>query len=118
SEEDARHLHRTRVTLQQDRTRSINRLKGLMASPGLAFTIDKEFLRRLKTARLWAATAIPPGLKARLERVWAQREFVNEPYAAMDAERPALVPTSTTTLGRYIAALPTRQGIGPTGTWT
>jgi transposase len=33
-EEDARQLHRTRETLQQDRTRIINRLKGLMTSQG------------------------------------------------------------------------------------
>jgi transposase len=28
AEEDTRHLHRTRETVQQDRTRVINRLKG------------------------------------------------------------------------------------------
>src|SRR5713226_8328324 len=34
-EEDARHLHRAWTTVQQDRTRLINRLKGLLTSVGV-----------------------------------------------------------------------------------
>jgi transposase len=41
-EEDARQLHRTRETLQQDRTRIINRLKGLMTTQGLVLHISSS----------------------------------------------------------------------------
>src|SRR4029450_12755004 len=62
-EEDARHLHRTRETIQQDRNRLINRLKALMITQGLALSIDADFLSRLETAQLWDGTPIPAGLK-------------------------------------------------------
>jgi transposase len=117
-EEDARQLHRTRETLQQDRTRIINRLKGLMTTQGLVLQIDLDFLTQLETARLWDGTPIPSGLKARLQRGWAQLAFMNRTLADVDAERAALAPKVTTTMGRYVAALPTLRGIGPIGTWT
>ena len=52
-EEDARQLHRTWETLQQDRTRLMNRLKGLLATVGVRLAIDDRFLERLVTTRLW-----------------------------------------------------------------
>jgi transposase len=118
AEEDARQLHRTREALQQDRTRIINRLKGLLTTQGLALRIDADFLTQLETARLWDGTPIPAGLLARLQRSWAQLEFVNRTLAAVDAERAALAPKLTTTLSRYVQRLPTLRGIGPIGTWT
>jgi transposase len=117
-EEDARQLHRTRETLQQDRTRIINRLKGLMTTQGLVLHIGPDFLTQLESARLWDGTPIPAGLKARLQRGWAQLAFMNRTLAELDAERAALAPKPSTTIGRYVAALPTLRGVGPIGTWT
>jgi transposase len=67
-QEDARQLLRTRETVQHDRTRAINRLRGLMTTQGLELRIDSDFLTQLETARLWDGTPIPVGLKARLRR--------------------------------------------------
>jgi transposase len=117
-EEDARQLHRTRETLQQDRNRLINRLKGLMTTQGLALPIDTDFLTQLETVRLWDGTPIPAGLQARLQRVWEQLEFLNTALEELDAERAALAVDPETTMGRYLTALPTLRGIGPVGTWT
>ena len=117
-EEDARQLHRTRETVQQDRNRLINRLKGLMTTQGLALPVGADFLTQLETAQLWDATPIPAGLKARLRRVWAQLEFLNTELEELDTERAALTADPQTTLGRYVNALPTLRGIGPVGTWT
>jgi transposase len=50
AEEDGRHLHRTRETIQQERTRVINRLRGLLTTQGLALPIQSDFLTRLETA--------------------------------------------------------------------
>src|SRR5262249_53342460 len=102
-EEDARQLHRTRETLQQDRTRMINGLKGLMPTQGLVLQIAPDFLTQLETARLWDGTPIPAGLKARLQRGWVQLAFLNRTLADVDAERAALAPKVTTTMGRYVA---------------
>lgn len=117
-EEDARHLHRTRETVQQDRNRLINRLKALLITQGLTLAIDADFLKRLETAELWDGTPIPAGLKGRLERGWAQLAFLNRALEELDRERAALTPDPQTTVGRYVSALPTLRGIGPVGTWT
>jgi len=117
-EEDARHLHRTREALQQDRTRIINRLKGLLTTQGLALRLDAHFRTQLDTTRLWDGTPIPAGLHARLQRTWAQLEFLNRTLADVDSERAAPVPTLPTTLSRYVTSLPTLRGIGPIGAWT
>ena len=117
-EEDARQLHRTRETVQQDRNRLINRLKGLMTTQGLTLPVDATFPTQLETAQLWDGTPIPAGLKGRLHRVWAQLAFLNDALDELDAERAALTVDPETTLGRYVRALPTLRGIGPIGTWT
>jgi transposase len=118
AEEDARQLHRTRETVQQDRSRLINRLKGLMTTQGLTLAVDASFPTQLETAQLWDGTPIPAGLKARLQRGWAQLKFLNGALEELDAERAALTADPQTTMGRYVNALPTLRGIGPIGTWT
>lgn len=117
-EEDARQLHRTRETIQQDRNQVINRLKGLLASQGLAWRIDADFPTRLRTVPLWNGEPLPAGLTRRLERAWAQLAFLDRTLRELDAERAALTVDPTTALGRAIDRLPTLRGIGPTGTWT
>jgi transposase len=117
-EEDARQLHRTRETLQQDRNRLINRLKGLMTTQGLALAVGADFLTQLDTVQLWDGTPIPAGLKARLQRAWGQLESLNTALEELDAARAALAVDPQTTMGRYLLALPTLRGIGPVGTWT
>src|SRR5439155_6450750 len=114
--EDARQLHRTRETVQQDRNRLINRLKGLMTMQGLTLPVEGNFPTQLETAQLWDGTPIPVGLKARLQRGWAQLAFLNGTLEELDAERAALRADPQTTMGRYINALPTLRGIGPIGT--
>jgi transposase len=117
SEEDARHLHRAWTTVQQDRTRLINRLKGLLTSVGVRLRLDGDFERRLATARLWDETPVPDGMRQRLTRVWTQLEFLNGQLEELEAARTALAPVRETTTGRYVAALPTLRGIGPIGAW-
>jgi transposase len=118
AEEDARQLPRTREAVQQDRSRLINRLQGLLTTQGLTLPVDANFPTRLETAQLWDGAPIPAGLKARLQRGWAQLEFLNRTMEELDAERAALTADPQTTMGRYIHALPTLRGIGPVGTWT
>ncbi len=117
SEEDARHLHRAWTTVQQDRTRLINRLKGLLTSVGVRLRLDDDFERRLATAHLWDETPVPDGMRQRLTRVWTQLEFLNGQLEELEAARTALAPVRETTTGRYVAALPTLRGIGPIGAW-
>jgi transposase len=118
SEEDARQLHRTREAIQQDRTRLINRLKGLMTTQGLTLSVDSNFPKRLETVQLWDGTPIPAGLKARLRRAWAHLAFLNQALDELEAERAVLPVDPKTSMGRYVEALPRLRGIGPVGAWT
>ena len=82
AEEDARHLMRTLATVTRDRTRTINRLKGLLMTAAVRVPLDAAFLARLEGARLWDGTALPPGLQARLCGQWAQWQHLTEHCAS------------------------------------
>jgi transposase len=114
ADEDARHLHRCRETLQQERTRLINRVHGLLATQGVRVPIRADFLVRLAAARVWDGTAVPAGLVQRVERVWAQLTVVTAQLAAVDAERAALVASES---ARWAARLQTMKGVGAIGAW-
>jgi len=118
AEEEARHLHRVRETLQQERTRVINRLHGLLTTQGLQLPLHADFLERLATARRWDATPLPPGMAQRLQWVWAHLEFLTTQLAAVDAARPALRVDAATTTGRWVTRLQTLRGIGSVGAWS
>ena len=117
AEEDARQLHRTWESVQQDRSRLICRLQGLLVTQGVRLRIDDAFLQRLDTAQLWDGTAIPEGLQQRIRRVWAQLELANTQLDELEAARHVLVADPATATGRYVDALPTLRGIGPIGAW-
>ena len=74
AEEDARHLHRQRETLQQERTRLINRLHGLLTTQGVTVPLRADFLDRLAAVRRWDGTRSRPGYAsacATCGRTWA-----------------------------------------------
>jgi transposase len=116
-EEDARQLHRTWETVQQDRTRLRCRLQGLLITQGIRLPITDAFLTHLAAARLWDGTPIPEGLRARLTRGWRQLELLNAQLEELESARAALTANLATTTGRYVERLPTLRGIGPVGAW-
>jgi transposase len=118
AEEDARHLHRLRETLQQERTRLINRLHGLLTTQGLTVPLHVDFLDRLAAARGWDGTPLPAGVQQRLRFVWAQLTFLNAQLAEVDAARAALVVDPQTAPGRCVAQLQLLHGIGSVGAWS
>lgn len=117
-EEDARHLHRMRETLQQERTRMMNRLHGLLTTHGVEVPVRADFLERLVTVRRWDGTPLPPGITQRLRSVWAQLEFLTTQLAEVDAARAALPVDSETETGRWVERLQTLRGIGSIGAWS
>jgi transposase len=117
AEEDARQLHRTWESLQQDRTRLICRLQSLLVTQGIRLTIDDAFLTQLGAARMWDGQALPDGLRQRLERGWTQLALLEAQRAEVKAARATLVADASTPTGRYAERLPTLRGIGPIGAW-
>ena len=117
ADEDARQLHRTRETLQGDRTRLINRLKATLATLGLCLGIRRDFLARVDAMPLPEGGPVPPGARQRLARDWARLQAVDQQLADVDAERAALPIELTTPTGRAVQTLHGLRAIGPAGAW-
>jgi transposase len=118
TDEDARQLHRSLATLQADRTRLINRLKGVMAATGLRLPVTRAFEQQLATARLIDGTPTPAGAVARLRQVWAQLRFVEQQLVEGEAARAALPLAPATATARSVVRLQQLRAIGPVGAWT
>jgi transposase len=93
AEEDARRLHRERDRLIAERVAHVNRIKGLCALHGI---YDYEPMRpgrraQLERLRTVAGDALPPGVKAELERELKRLELVLEMIATLEAERDAIM---------------------------
>ena len=69
-EEDRRQLQRALTTAKQDRTRVINRIKGLLAVHGLGMPASGDFPQPLEALRLWDGSPLPAGLRHRLGQEW------------------------------------------------
>jgi transposase len=118
ADEDARQLHRLRETIQQERTRLLNRLQGLLTTQGLTLPLHADFLDRLAAARLWDGSPVPAGLQHRLRGAWTQLVFLNAQLAEVDETRTALATDPHTVSGRCVTQLQTLRGIGSIGAWS
>lgn len=115
--EDKRHLHRELATLKTDRTRHINRIKGLLVGQGVRIPVKADFLERLESIRLWNGSPLPAGLRSRLEREYACLQFVAQQIKELEAERKELIRTSTDPSVEKVRQLPRLRGIGDNSAW-
>jgi transposase len=116
ADEDARHLPRTWETLTEDRTRLINRIKGLLMTQGVEVAIDNHFPEHLQAARLWDGTPVPAGLQERLAQEWAQLRQVERQLRERKARADSVLDRRTRT-GRAIEKLQRVRAVGPTSAW-
>jgi transposase len=115
--EDHRHLHRELNTLKGERTRHINRIKGLLAGQGVCIAIRSDFLAYLETIRLWDGSPLPLGLRARIEREYKRMKVVNEQLKHLEAERRRLVRHSQRSDIEMVRQLMRMKGIGIGSAW-
>jgi transposase len=119
ADEDARSLQREYRTLVKERSRSSNRIKGLLASQGIvAPRIDGHFLRWLAAARLWDGSAIPSGMRARVEREFARWCFTRDQVLVLEKERRDRTKDETDRSLEKVRALFALKGIGLGAAWT
>ena len=87
ADEDRRHLHRELTTLTWERTRLVNRIKGLLALHGLV--LARRGLPRQLPAdlRAWDGNPLPPAIDARIRREWRRLVFVRREVLALIRER-------------------------------
>ena len=89
AEEDERRLTREREALVIERTRHVNRIKGLLATQGV-FGFEpmrKRHREQLGQLRDWDGQTLPPRLKAELTRELDRLELVISQVAAVEDER-------------------------------
>ena len=115
--EDQRHLHRDLATLKRERARTTARIHGLLSSQGLRVTSLTKLPEQLDALRLWDGSPLPSGLRQRVLRVYAHHIFLSEQIAAVEAERRALLQTSTDASIDKIRQLMMLKGIGINGAW-
>jgi transposase len=89
TEEDERRLTREREALVIERTRHVNRIKGLLATQGV-FGFEpmrKSHRKQLEQLRGWNGRALLPRLRAELTRELDRLELVISQVAAVEDER-------------------------------
>ena len=119
ADEDARSLQREYRTLVKERSRSSNRIKGLLASQGLvAPRIDRHFPDWLASAQLWDGARVPSGIRARVEREFARWRFTHDQVLALEKERRDRTKDETDRSLEKVRALYAVKGIGLGAAWT
>lgn len=91
-DEDRRHLHRELFTITCERSRVVNRIRGLLALHGIV--IEGSLPRTLpfhETLRSWNDTPLPRELYARLSREWGRLTFLRKELKRLVAMRRALL---------------------------
>jgi transposase len=115
--EDQRHLHRDLETLKRERASTTARIKGLLSSQGIQVTSLTKLPEQLEALRLWDGSPMPPGLRQRMLRVYAQYTFLSEQIAAVEAERRTQLQASTDARIEKVRQLMQLKGIGINGAW-
>jgi len=116
-EEDRRQLHRALTTAKRDRTRVINRIKGLLASHGLVMPPGRDFPQQLEHLRLWDGTPLPAGLRHRLNQEWEHVVALAQRIAQLEAERRAVLQTAEDAVTKKVQQLLMLKGIGINSAW-
>jgi transposase len=117
-EEDRRLLHREIRTLKKEKTRAINRIRGLLATQGIRLKSplkpNEEVLDRI---RLWDGSPLPAGLKSRVQREWEQVEFVEGRIRTLESQRRAVLREGREVDVAKIRQLEQLRAIGRQGAW-
>ena len=88
AEEDRRQLHRELSALNKERTRTINRIRGILATQGVRIKGESSLSAgRLDELRQWNGQPLGTGLKERLRRECEHLAFIKGQIAHLSKER-------------------------------
>jgi transposase len=116
-EEDRRQLHRELTTAKQDRTRIINRIKGLLAGHGVQLVLQGDVEAQLDQVQQWDGSPLPAALLSRLKRAWQHVGFLTAQIQTLEDERRALLRRREDPVIDQVRQLFTRRGIGVNSAW-
>ncbi len=115
--EDERQLHREMMALKKERTRHINRIKGLLVSQGVVIEVDSGFMEAIETVRLWDGSLLPGRLRMRLEREHERMELLGQQIGQLEKEREEVIRTSQEDAIEQVRRLLQLKGIGVNSAW-
>jgi transposase len=116
-EEDRRQLHRELLTAKQDRTRVINRIKGLLAGHGVQLALQGDVDAQLEQVHQWDGSPLPPALLSRLKRAWQQVGVLTTHIQTLEGQRRAVLRRSEESVIDQVCQLFTLRGIGVNSAW-
>jgi len=105
------------MRLKKERTRHINRMKGLLASQGVGIEIGSKFLKELGAIRRWNGERVPTRLRSRLEREYERMGLVDEQMKQLEKEREEMLRTSAEPAVDQVRQLLRLKGIGVNSAW-
>ena len=118
TDEDRRQLHRDRLEMKGERTRHINRIKGLLAGIGLAVEVGEDFAEQLPALRNWDSQSVPAALQQRLVREYERLRFVDRQLKDVRNEQARRIRTAEADPAiEQIRRLLTLKGIGLQSSW-
>jgi transposase len=117
ADEAARQPQRERWTLVQERTRSRNRIRGLLAAQGLRLRTLDGLPQRLATLRLWDGSALSAELQTQLRRESERLGQVAQQLRALETERRQRLRAAPGVVSRQVTTLQALRGIGPHSAW-
>jgi transposase len=117
-EEDRRQLHRELRAAKKEKTRTTNRIKGLLANQGIRIKGRMDLSNeQLDAIRLWNGAALGEGLKNRLRREWQHVVFLSKQIGELEATRRSQLKEGKEPDLEKIEQLKKLQGIGPESSW-
>jgi transposase len=118
-QEDGRHLQRAIRTLKKEQTRSINRIKGLLAGQGVSVKTGRGgLIEALDSIRIWDGSPLPEGLRRRLETEVARHGFVHRQLLDLESQRDARIRQGQERAAEITRRLMTLRGIAQAGAET
>jgi transposase len=116
-QEDARRVHRELDRLTKERTGHINRMRALLALHGVQHDVGVALLADLPTLTLRDGRALPPQLRAEIEREFRRRELVDTQIRELEAQRRRRAKEDEGRAARQVRQLTGLAGIGETSAW-
>lgn len=117
AQEDMRQLHRELRAVKRERTRSINRVKALLATQGIAAGGRCLVPREITRLRAWNGEPLRQGLVARLTRETASIRGTEERMRVLERDRKALLRNSPDRAVAKVRKLMKLRGIGVESAW-
>ena len=115
--EDGRQLHRELGVLKKERKQHRTRIQSLMFTEGIDVKVGPRFLERLDSYTCWDGKALPPGMRARVERECQRLELVEVELRQLEADRRNQVQQARTPAIEKVQKLTQLRGIGIQSGW-